>query len=512
MDTRPRTRLLHRAVVAVALGALVVPATADAAKKKKTKLPVITKVTPKTAFVNETLVVAGKNFRVGKNKNTIMFKRDGGKALFVKGGLATKRQIALVIPKSLEKYMATPAGSPTPTRFRLKVLTTKLSRKYTKVKSSPVIGPEKPVAPPKPPNAPDGDCDGDGQLNSVDVDDDNDLLLDAQEIALKLDPCSGDSDGDGVEDGYEYQSAMDLNNDDYQHANYITPFPGKTPYPNPLFADADVDYDGDGLSLNDEYLLWKYTYEVNHTAARTLNTLSYSDGAQYSLSQLANTNGVRQPTMLVSQYTPPLAFRQWADIYGYGSVQLFSVDGAHTRSPVDLYDMDRDTHVTTVPTGDQYTAEATYWDLDRDQYVSDDERDEDADGLTNYHEVNGPMTAGWWKACYPKDGEYPIRYAGTKAYDGDSDGDGILDGADDQDFDDVPNIQELSRNMAGNTDFNATCGTGGSGWTPSAPAQTYVNPFNPCLPDRESRTCPRHPVMGQAYAPFIDHWEPLIAN
>ena len=98
----------------------------------------------------------------------------------------------------------------------------------------------------------------------------------------------------------------------------------------------------------------------------------------------------------------------------------------------------------------QERAEATYWDLDADGYVSDDERDEDADGLNNYYEVGGPMTAGLWNGCYPSEGEYPIKYAGTKAYDADSDGDGILDGADDQDFDDVPNIMELSRNMAGN--------------------------------------------------------------
>src|SRR3954452_12526785 len=166
METRPRTRLLRRALVVAALGALVVPATAEAAKK--TKLPVITKGTPKTANAGDTLVIAGKNFRVGKNKNTIMFKRDGGKALFVKGGLATKRQIALVIPKSLEKYMAIPAGSPIATRFRLRVLTTKLSKAFTATKISPVIGPEKPkdIAPPPP--APDGDCDGDKLLNSVD--------------------------------------------------------------------------------------------------------------------------------------------------------------------------------------------------------------------------------------------------------------------------------------------------------------------------------------------------------
>ena len=65
------------------------------------------------------------------------------------------------------------------------------------------------------------------------------------------------------------------------------------------------------------------------------------------------------------------------------------------------------------------------------------------------------MTSGWWAACYTSEGEYPIKYAGTKAFDADSDGDGILDGADDQDFDDVPNIMELSRNMAGNMEIQA---------------------------------------------------------
>ena len=49
----------------------------------------------------------------------------------------------------------------------------------------------------------------------------------------------------------------------------------------------------------------------------------------------------------------------------------------------------------------------------------------------------------------PSRGRVPDQYAGTKPFDADSDGDGILDGADDQDFDDVPNVMELSRSMAG---------------------------------------------------------------
>ena len=47
----------------------------------------------------------------------------------------------------------------------------------------------------------------------------------------KLDPCLADTDGDSVEDGYEYQSALDLNH--YPRTAPL-PYPGKRPYPNPL--------------------------------------------------------------------------------------------------------------------------------------------------------------------------------------------------------------------------------------------------------------------------------------
>ena len=261
-----------------------------------------------------------------------MFKRDGGKALFVKGGLATKRQIALVIPKSLEKYMANTAGKPVATRFRLRVLATKLSKTFTAAKSSPVIGPEKPPADgrrrrrPRPTR----DCDGDGQLNSADPDDDNDLLADAQELALKLDPCSGDSDGDGVEDGFEYQSAIDLNNDDYQHANYVTPFPGKTPYPNPLFADADVDYDGDGLDARRRVqALEVHLRGQPHRDAHADAAVLLRRRAVLALAA-AGGNGIRQPTMTVSAYQPPKTFRTWADATGYGTRPAASASTAAT--------------------------------------------------------------------------------------------------------------------------------------------------------------------------------------
>jgi hypothetical protein len=383
------------------------------------------------------------------------------------------------------------------------VLTSKLSRRYTAAHNSPLVGPRlpKPTGPGAGTSvsAPDGDCDGDGIPNSVDTDDDNDLLPDSLEATLGTDPCNGDTDGDGVEDGYEYQSAVDLNNDDYQAPNTVIPYPGKRPYPNPLFKDANLDYDGDGLTMATEYSLWKYTYTVNHTSTRTLHPLSYSDGTQYSLSDLQNGTGVRVPTMTVAAYTPPQTFATWALVSGYGGLSLYDMD--HNGTVTD--------NLADATAANQLTTEKYYWDLDNNGVVSDDERDEDGDGLTNYDETIGRMNADYWKGCYTTEAPYPVPYTGTSPVDADSDGDGILDGADDQDNDGVPNVQELSRQLAGPRApqwGSMTCKVATGQLPNAAVPQGRVNPFNPCMPNTASRTCERHPdIGGQGFAPFDDN-------
>ena len=416
METRSRTRyLLRGAAVLAALGALTAPATAGAS----VKAPVITKVTPKSLNVGDKLIIRGKHFRVGKGRNRVLFRRSGGKSLFVKADLSTKKRMTVIIPKRLERYLPKPGGSPAPAVFRLRVLTKKLSRHFTSKWNSPVVGPSKPKVVPPPVAPADGDCDGDGVLNSVETDDDDDLLPDTLEKTIGTDPCNGDTDGDGVGDGFEYQSAIDLNGTG-------VPSRYKLPYPNALQKDAGVDYDGDGLSLGTEYSLWKYSIQAGH-AASTLNPLYYSDGTQHS-------------------------------------------------------------HGT----------------------VTDDERDEDGDGLTNWDEINGRMTTGFWTACYSGEGTYPVPFAGTSPVDADSDADGILDGADDQDHDGLTNLQELSRSVA----VAAVGGTHADQWgsvkcqvasgeqANALDPQARVNPFNPCLPDKNSPTCERHPAFGTAFAPF----------
>src|SRR3954452_2843449 len=146
METRPRTRqMLRGAAVLAALGALVVPATASAAVKS----PVITKVTPKSLSVGDTLIIQGKYFRRGRGKNRVLFQRSGGKSLFVKAGLSTTKRMTLAIPAKLETFMVKTGGHAATTRFRLRVLTTKLSKRFTSGANSPRIGPKpKVVTPP----------------------------------------------------------------------------------------------------------------------------------------------------------------------------------------------------------------------------------------------------------------------------------------------------------------------------------------------------------------------------
>ena len=78
-----------------------------------------------------------------------------------------------------------------------------------------------------------------------------------------------------------------------------------------------------------------------------------------------------------------------------------------------------------------------------------------------------------------------MTYSGTSWLDGDTDGDGIYDGMDDNDHDDFWNAEEIESAAPGAST------TQGPIVRPS-PWHTglWVNPFNPCLPNRNSRTCP----------------------
>ena len=578
---RSHLPLLRRVALTAALVALLPAGVAEA--KKTPKKPVVTSVKPMQANIGDTITIYGRNFIKGKGKNTVAFRRDGSKTVFVKGDVSTLRQIRVVLPDTLAPFVVDGKL----TQFRLRVLAKRFGKSFTPVSKSPRIGP----APAKPadPGAPGGgatpatpatpaappvdlnDCDEDGVLNKNEDDNDDDLLSDTLEKELMTDDCAADSDGDGVADGFEYKSAVDLNDDEYQQPNAALPYPGKRPYPNPLFADATADFDGDGLKLVTEFELWKYTYsKAAQTAQRTLFPLSYSDGLQYSVHGVcqaagnpadspcgANSAGRRYPTLKAEGYERWFGangFYTWLQSSGYARVVL----GWYPEQPP--YFQGQEFHIldanlsgtvtdggyTTPGVADMADSEPGFskselyaFSADGSKFLSDEERDEDADGLSNLDELRSRMTREYWTSCYATEkmppaapGQLPVPLSFVDA---DSDGDGVRDGADDEDHDDFPNIMELSRKRASGFDDTEDGSTppllapgqpapppsvgggpnckldkelppvGAEGeakpmWHgPSAYGR--VNPFNPCLPSTSSRTCPRGSTFGEEFTP-----------
>jgi len=255
----PVPRLLLLACALCALVALLPAPASAAAKKKAVTYPAVSKVTPLKLGVGDVMTITGKNFRKGKSKNTVVFKRDGGRAVFVKAPDATTTKIGVTVPAKLLPFMKKTKGKRTFTRFRVRVLATKFAKRFTDAKHSPMIGPDAIGGGTK------DDCDGDRIKNKVDKDDDNDLIPDTLEATLGTDPCKRDTDGDGMSDGWEYYSALDLN-------GKAKPAPISKPYPNPLDPkDGDKDNDGDGLTNAEEYAAWA-TFGANKLP------LSYSGG------------------------------------------------------------------------------------------------------------------------------------------------------------------------------------------------------------------------------------------
>ena len=108
------------------------------------------------------------------------------------------------------------------------------------------------------------------------------------------------------------------------------------------------------------------------------------------------------------------------------------------------------------------------------------------------------MTPGLLGRLLHKEKPFPIAYAGTDLVDPDTDGDGVRDGADDQDHDDVPNVMELSRNAAsGRADHRRPATTRSTTRRAADPAQGAVNPFNPCLPYTRLADLRAAPVAGE---------------
>lgn len=340
------------------LALLAIPSGATAAT-----FPTVREVSPAKLGVGGTLTLLGRNFRAGTRKNTVVFKRDGARPIFVRAGRATSRKLVVTVPKSMLSSLKRRGDRPIATRFRVRVLAQRFGKRYTEPKSSPILSP----------------------VISDPDDLDGDRLKDATERKVGTDPVKADSDADGIEDGFEYYSAKDLN-------GASLPFPGKRPYPNPLdAADADIDHDGDGLTLANEFRAWRFT-------GRPF-PLSYSDGNAFTrgrpLDSDKDVDGDGASNYM--EVAGPLSGPEWWA--GFVADNKCSTDYVESRYPGPLYTglsfVDPDTDGDGVPDGAD---------------------DIDHDGLTNAEE--GQVRRPDWCQVYVSTGKgahpgepNPDRYA-----------------------------------------------------------------------------------------------------
>ena len=291
------------------------------------------------------------------------------------------------------------------------------------------------------------DCDADGQPNAVDLDDDNDLLSDALEVSLKTDTCNPDTDGDGMTDGWEYQSAIDLNNAGCNTPAYPTPCdPGHAvPVEGAVPEPARRHRRQHGLRRRLDPGLQEHAAWAQH-AGHDLSVAGmwYSDGLKSSQDPVAD---------------------------GCVGMPIPAPRAPFTTAYADLLDRQR-----------QRLPERRRARRGRRPAL----QQRRAHGQAVERQLVG-------RELRHRAALRDRRLVRHDWLDGDTDGDGIYDGIDDQDHDDYWNVEEQIR--------------GSQEWDKNQAATNvhtglWVHPFNPCLPNPDSRTCPDFVPAGTSWAPF----------
>jgi hypothetical protein len=462
-------RITITCLTLIAAALLALPTAAGAQKTRASaSTPQITRVQPMRVAVGGKLTVSGRHFKAQRGKNTVVFRARNGRTAFAKPARASRTRLVVRVPASVARLLTVADSRQKPTRLKLRVLAGKFS-KFTPRRLSPVVTGV---------GGSGGPGGGGAAVCNDDSDHDNDLLDNSLELSIGTDPCLADTDADQMSDGWEYWAAKDLN-------VKAVPYPGKKPFPNaldpsdggpddgvpgtPAPTASSIDFDGDGLTTLEEYRAWRLTgssFDPSKGGGLDLESpLGYSDGTKFS--RAGETPAV--PAWSGPAYGLPAPAQPFPATYN------FHGDGA--------------------------------W--------RDDERDADADGLSNWLEsAGGPGHNAWWSGFFGTEahkaevwGQKPATLCGQEfgffdkrpfaeldIADRDVDGDTLLDGEDDQDNDDVTNIRELYE-VVGDLDGDGgfTCGVlfyPSIDMDPTGGVDPWgVNAFNPCAPDPGSRTC-----------------------
>jgi hypothetical protein len=189
--------------------------------------------------------------------------------------------------------------------------------------------------------------------------------------------------------------------------------------PNPTDTDDDADFLPDTI---------EETARTNACVADS-DSDKLLDGWEYMSGLDLNANALPYPAKRPypnALFSDAMVDHDGDGLHAWVEHALWWRGGA--KYPIDYSDGDQTTQPDPVGT-------SVWNDWDYDGILSDDERDFDNDGLANIYE--------YWAATFaPWDPSFP----GTLRpdfVDQDTDGDGVLDGWDDQDHDDVSNIDEL---------------------------------------------------------------------
>lgn len=113
----------------------------QATEMRLAPLPRIYRVSPGETGVGDLLTLAGRNFVPGRMRNAVVFARPGIRPVFALADEATEREVKVRIPAKLLPFLELRDGVATPTRFRVSVLSQRLSPSFTALSASPLIGP-----------------------------------------------------------------------------------------------------------------------------------------------------------------------------------------------------------------------------------------------------------------------------------------------------------------------------------------------------------------------------------
>ncbi len=237
--------------------------------------------------------------------------------------------------------------------------------------------------------------------------------------------------------------------------------------PNP----SDTDDDGDFLPDSIEETARTNPCVADSDGDKLLDGWEYMSGLDLNRNALPYPGKRPYPNALFADATVD---HDGDGLHAWVEHGLWWAGGA--KYPIDYSDGDQKTKPE--PTGTK-----VWNDWDYDGILSDDERDWDNDGLANIYE--------YWSADFqPWEPSFPgtLRPDYT---DPDTDGDGVLDGWDDQDHDDVSNVDEL---RMGSWAMNP-CDPGDSRVCPRWLADSAVpkKPKNLCITTSMLLDPPRHP-------------------